>query len=322
VVTYELYSIVCHSDTLNFGHYTCFCKENDYNWYFFDDLNGIRFADLSKIHTADYRKCSSTSYVLFFVRKTEQNEPFSIEKQFSQLNGSQSSKLETPKKARSSSPTMLPFKESSDKDDVDGSDDEKEDFCGPENFKFINNVKIFFNHHSEPTVSGFMCLNNILEKQVFKETEVEEALYIWKTIEDIRNLVSVEKFFLEHINVANFETMLQLPNESIFLIDNNKQFMIIKNIDNKWFLLNPLKTTPEEITHSIVKKMNLMKKNNENIFDIYKVIKIQGNSSIKINKINTDSVPHHADYGFFGDYDQYEEENEDDEEDCEVDLES
>ena len=66
-ITYELVSIICHAgEDLNSGHYTCYCKENDDNWYFFDDLRAVTFADLSSTDTDDYRKCLSESYVLFY----------------------------------------------------------------------------------------------------------------------------------------------------------------------------------------------------------------------------------------------------------------
>ena len=43
--------------------------------------------------------------------------------------------------------------------------------------------------------------------------------------------------------------------------------------------------------------MNLMKNHNNSIFAVYKVNKIQGNSSIEINKINMNSSQHNDDYG-------------------------
>jgi hypothetical protein len=127
IVTYELFSIVCHSggDSLNFGHYTCFSKEKDNNWYLFDDLNVVRFADLSTTDSVDYRKCSSDSYVLFYVRKTLPSESFSFEKQFSQLTVSQSS---------SKKDEQIIFEHNKKNDEIDNSNNNNVEITSPFNF--------------------------------------------------------------------------------------------------------------------------------------------------------------------------------------------
>ena len=141
-----------------------------------------------------------------------------------------------------------------------------------------------------------MCINNIVQKQIFKD-KLDEVLYIWNSLDDIKNMLKKRNFILEEIKLDNFENLKQLQNDSVFLIDNNKHFMVIKNVETKWFLLNPIKRQPEEFTNEIFKTMNLMKNNNNSIFAVYKVIKIQGNSSIEINKINMNSSQHNDDYG-------------------------
>jgi hypothetical protein len=78
-----------------------------------------------------------------------------------------------------------------DSQEEDNSNDESEheDLCGEENFKIVNGVKIFFNHFPEPTVRGLLSLNNILKKQIFQESQLNEALYIWSTLDDIKILL-------------------------------------------------------------------------------------------------------------------------------------
>ena len=61
--SYQFVSINCYAgEDLNSGHCICYSKENDNNWYFFDDLNGVKFTDLSATDTDDYQKCL---FVLF-----------------------------------------------------------------------------------------------------------------------------------------------------------------------------------------------------------------------------------------------------------------
>jgi hypothetical protein len=333
-ISYELFSIVCHSgDDLNSGHYTSFCKESDNNWYFFDDLNGVRFADLSTTDTHDYLKCSSESYVLFYVRKTDPNEPFPLEKQFSQLSVSQSSnkdeKLifkidENNEDKENKLPTKPQFEEifelntsfknisiqqeyesfncideEKDKEDDSNDEEEPEDLCGPENYQIINEIRIFFNNYPDASVSGLLCLNNILQKQIIKENELLEALHIWSDLDDIRILLRQENYFLVKKQIDRFEDLVHFQNDLTYLIDDNKHFIILKCVSKKLFLLNPIKTNPEELSNYIVNSLNGMKKRNEITFTIYEVIKIEGNSSIEINKISLNNEPHDDNYGIY-----------------------
>ena len=88
---YELFSIVCHTggESINFGHYTAFCKEKDKNWYLFDDMRGVSFADLTSNDSDDYKTCLSKSYILFYKRKNVLL--LSLEDQLTQLTVSQPS---------------------------------------------------------------------------------------------------------------------------------------------------------------------------------------------------------------------------------------
>jgi hypothetical protein len=47
--------------------------------------------------------------------------------------------------------------------------------------------------------------------------------------------------------------------DSTFLIDDDNNYMIIKNVEKKVFLLNPVKYMPEEFNNHIVNVLNALK---------------------------------------------------------------
>jgi hypothetical protein len=73
--------------------------------------------------------------------------------------------------------------------------------------------------------------------------------------------------------------------------------MIIKNVEKKVFLLNPVKNMPEEFNNHIVNALNALKNRSSKNLKTYEVIKMQGNSSVEINKIDMNIKPHNENYG-------------------------
>ena len=58
---YDLYGVVNHSGSINFGHYTAYCK-NKGIWYEFDDARVTEIRNLSSIVTA-------SAYILFYAKR-------------------------------------------------------------------------------------------------------------------------------------------------------------------------------------------------------------------------------------------------------------
>lgn len=58
---YDLYGVVNHYGSQNFGHYTSFCKLNDGNWANFDD-NRVTKCNKEEV-------VSKAAYVLFYKRR-------------------------------------------------------------------------------------------------------------------------------------------------------------------------------------------------------------------------------------------------------------
>jgi hypothetical protein len=202
VAYYNLTGVVCHiGDSLSAGHYTAYVIEKG-NWYYYSDK--IRkLVEIEELSIVDY--INEKAYLLFYELSTKpknkRSKPDtfenSIENKFSQLSVSEPSKLETPEKMRRNATNYLSslfaddvlnisFKNESIKEenytriDEESQEEDKEDdyenLCDKENFKTVNGIKIFFNHFPEETVSGLMCLNNILKKQIFQESQLKEAL--------------------------------------------------------------------------------------------------------------------------------------------------
>ena len=75
-VDYELVSMVCHTgfQSLQHGHYTAYCREEDSAWNLYDDLNDRAvFADMSHRESNDYKFCSKNSYILCYTKTFSPN---------------------------------------------------------------------------------------------------------------------------------------------------------------------------------------------------------------------------------------------------------
>lgn len=61
--TYDLYSVINHSGTLNRGHYTSICKnKDDHNWYCYND------STVNQINTNQI--ITNEAYVLFYYKNS------------------------------------------------------------------------------------------------------------------------------------------------------------------------------------------------------------------------------------------------------------
>jgi hypothetical protein len=71
----------------------------------------------------------------------------------------------------------------------------------------------------------------------------------------------------------------------------------IKKVEKKVFLLNPVKNLPDEFNNHIVNALNALKKRSFKTFKTFEGIKVQGNFSIVINKIDMNIKPHNVNFG-------------------------
>jgi hypothetical protein len=58
---------------------------------------------------------------------------------------------------------------------------------------------------SEGSVSGLLSINNLLEKRVVREHEVDDALLLWSEFGDIRNLLQTQGYKIEEIICQKFD---------------------------------------------------------------------------------------------------------------------
>lgn len=59
--TYSLCGIINHKGELSYGHYTCFAKNDNDEWFYFND-NEVRKVQANEINTAE-------NYIIFFKLK-------------------------------------------------------------------------------------------------------------------------------------------------------------------------------------------------------------------------------------------------------------
>ena len=102
--------------------------------------------------------CSSNSYLLFYVKNDTQ----------------------TQKKSKESLSKIL-INENDSFDEAEDTDSDSEikiqNLSDHENYCNIDGIKCFFNHFiNEESVSGLLSINNILDKRMFFNEELKDAL--------------------------------------------------------------------------------------------------------------------------------------------------
>jgi ubiquitin C-terminal hydrolase len=84
-VNYDLSAIVCHDgQSIYYGHYIAYCKDEDLNWREYNDLKSVRLVDFTEKNTQDYIFCSQNSYLIFYTlpETTNLDAVSSIEQKF------------------------------------------------------------------------------------------------------------------------------------------------------------------------------------------------------------------------------------------------
>ena len=82
--------------------------------------------------------------------------------------------------------------EEDDLEEDDYEEDNNIDLNNPSCYANINGISIFFTKQREDSVSGLLSINNIIEQQKFKEEDVKDALLLWSSIDDLKNLLLQE----------------------------------------------------------------------------------------------------------------------------------
>jgi hypothetical protein len=150
------------------------------------------------------------------------------------------------------------------------------------NYVDVDGVKMFFNKKmSEGSVSGLLSINNLLEKRVVREHEVDDAILLWSEFGDIRNLLQTQGYKIEEIICENFD-FLRNENEitNPLLVKNNQHYFVIKCIEKKLFILDQIRGLPQKINKKHISFLNAVKKNSQTL-SLFKVR--QSNTSITIN---------------------------------------
>jgi hypothetical protein len=178
--------------------------------------------------------------------------------------------------------------------DDNNEEDDDMDLYNPSCYATIDAISIFFTKKREETVSGLLSVNNIIEQQKFKEEQVIDALLLWSTIDDMKNLLLQENFKLEEIKITNFEVLTKDHTTNLILVSTkDRQYFVIKRIGGHLFLLDPTREAPEYLSVNLVAFLNV--KMIKNPFTIFKVLK--SNSEIIINHINSSGTVHEEVYG-------------------------
>ena len=320
-VNYDLSAIVCHDgQSIYYGHYIAYCKDEDLNWREYNDLKSVRLVDFTEKNTQDYIFCSQNSYLIFYTlpETTNLDAVSSIEQKFSQM---MTADFELISEKNSSSDKMdieefdnenVSFDDDNQKDSLkslseddmhvgdDDDDDEKQNeevIDGPENYTIINGQAIFFNNClDEESVSGLLSINNIMCRKIYFEKELDEAKEIWTSFNDLELLLNSNAKVLQKISLRSF---IDDNKTDTFLIDQEKHYYVLKRfIDNgPLFMLDPIKSNPTICESNIwdTCKRRLNKYKEKEAISVYKVV--QSNSSIIINPINADKEPHAENYG-------------------------
>ena len=79
-----------------------------------------------------------------------------------------------------------------DLEEDDYEEDDSMDLNNPSCYAKINGISIFFTKQREDSVNGLLSINNIIEQQKFKEEDVKDALLLWSSIDDLKNLLLQE----------------------------------------------------------------------------------------------------------------------------------
>ena len=185
--------------------------------------------------------------------------------------------------------------EDDEEDDDEEEDDVVEESVGIENYQTVNGVSIYFNFlEGLDTVSGLLCINNIVQKPIFTEEQINDAIHLWSDEQDIINLLAKQGYALTVTNVEKFEKLAH-NNADMFLINSDKHYFVIKKLKGFYFLLNPTHKSPTVFDNNLVKYLNSLKAKNGKKLITYEV-KIS-NSIISINKIEMNGELHNENYG-------------------------
>jgi ubiquitin C-terminal hydrolase len=282
---YELMSIICHSgaESINFGHYTTFSKENDNNWYSFDDLKDVRCADLTSTDSDDYLTCTLQSYVLFYQKSTKPND--TLEQIFSQISI-------TPKTAdtkvlnKSGDNYYIDTDDDENFDKTLDSSEESEEEGDENNYVMVYSNKFFFNfNENDKSTSGIFSISNILERRLIRNDKNEIESNCWKEIEELELILKLNQlqlFKIDHKNVADLSRRVA---KSIFLIQDGSHFYVVKQNECISIIFDPIQTSPQHVTN-VTKFWYNLSRNPEKYLTVYEVVPFKSNSTVEINVPN------------------------------------
>jgi hypothetical protein len=145
-------------------------------------------------------------------------------------------------------------------------------------------------------VSGLLSINNILNRRIYFNDELHAAKDIWSEFKDLENVLNNNGLILKNINLINH---IDDGSKRIYFVDLEKRYFILKRYSNDGvlFMLDPMKAVPEQCDENIWQgyRRILRKYPDREAIRVFEVL--ESNSSIIINKINTNSDIHHDNYG-------------------------
>jgi hypothetical protein len=296
-IYYDCVAIVCHiGESMTSGHYVAYTIEND-QWMLYNDLTR-QTVDMSEVQA----KASQNSYLLIYQKTRNSKKRYRIS-DIENQRATDNSIIIAPSAPLEEEEVICELNDSfkhhvsiteikdemndeSDDDSDTGYEDSAED--NRANYVDVDGVKMFFNKKiGEISVSGLLSINNLLEKRIVRDHEVDDAILLWSEFGDIRNLLQTQGYKIEEIYVENFD-FLKKENEIInpLLVKNNQHYFVIKCIEKKLFILDPNKGCPQKLNEKHISYLNAVK-NNSQTLSLFKVS--QSNSSITINKIYMDN---------------------------------